>query len=326
MKKNIKLTVFTAVAALTFSTGATAFAENIQGGPQGNFGGPQGNAGGPQGNAGGPQGNFGGPQGNFGGPQGNFGGPQGNFGGPQGNFGGPQGNFGGPQGNFGGPQGNFGGPQGNFGGPQRNFGGPQRNFGGPQREIKGGMQKGGPMGPGGGIDGVAAVLAELVKAGIINQEQSNAISKALINAPAAAKAAAEAEKAAHEKLIADNVGLAWAEIETRLQAGETLGAIAGAAKDALIAALLKEATDRIDAAIAAGRLTAEEATVQKTGLAERITADVASVKIAPGKKVGKVSTPKPAASPSASPGGTNANSTGKVAVKQAKTTTTTKVA
>lgn len=218
--------------------------------------------------------------------------------------------------------------------------------GGPMGGGKGGMQKGGQMGgpqggpmggprdgdggfgmgPRGGIDGVSAVLAELVKAGTITQAQSDAISKALVNAPAAAKAAAEAEKAAHEKLIADTVGVAWADIQTRLQAGETLAAIAGAKKDALIAALVKEATDRIDAAVAAGRMTAEQATMQKTGLAERIAADVASIKKAPAKKVGTAVTPKPAASPSATTGATNAKSKGKVVVKQVKSTTTKKAA
>lgn len=109
--------------------------------------------------------------------------------------------------------------------------------GGPMGGPKGGMQKGGGhhdidfgKGPRGANDGLIAVLAELVKAGTITQAQSDAISKAMVNAPAAAKAAAEARKAAHEKLIADTVGLAWADIETRLKAGETLAAIAGAKK------------------------------------------------------------------------------------------------
>lgn len=233
-------------------------------------------------------------------------------------------------------------------------GGPQ---GGPMGGKKGGMHQGGPMGgpgdrdgdgpgdgdfrggPQGGIDGVAAVLAELVKAGTITQAQSDAITKALVNAPAAAKAAADAQKAAHEKLVSDIVGVAWADIQTRLQAGETLAAIAGAKKDALVAALVKEATDRIDAAVAAGRMTADQATLQKTGLAERIAAMVASPQKAPhaqgapggngkgkGKGNGAVVTPKPAASPSASTGASNAKSKGKVVVKQVKTTTSKKVA
>ena len=222
--------------------------------------------------------------------------------------------------------------------------------GGPMGGAKGGMQKGGPMGgpmgghdddgdfgmgPRGGVDGVAAVLAELVKAGTITQAQSDAISKALVNAPAAAKAAAEAQRVAHEKLIADTVGVAWADIQTRLQAGETLAAIAGAKKDALITALVKEATDRITADVAAGRLTEAQATDLKTGLTERITADVSSIHKAPaamgkggnGKGAkGTLTKPAPAPSASASTGASNAKSKGKVVVKQVKAVTTTKKA
>ena len=255
MKKSIKLTAVTAVAALTLGMGATAFAKDIQGGPMG------------------------------------------------GAKGGMQ--KGGPMGGPGGPMGGHD-DDGDFG-----------------------------MGPRGGVDGVAAVLAELVKAGTITQAQSDAISKALVNAPAAAKAAAEAQRVAHEKLIADTVGVAWADIQTRLQAGETLAAIAGAKKDALITALVKEATDRITADVAAGRLTEAQATDLKTGLTERITADVSSIHKAPaamgkggnGKGAkGTLTKPAPAPSASASTGASNAKSKGKVVVKQVKTTTTTKKA
>ena len=262
MKKSIKLTAVTAVAALTLGMGATAFAKDIQGGPMG-----------------------------------------GAKGGMQ--KGGPMGGPGGPMGGPGGPMGGHD-DDGDFG-----------------------------MGPRGGVDGVAAVLAELVKAGTITQAQSDAISKALVNAPAAAKAAAEAQRVAHEKLIADTVGVAWADIQTRLQAGETLAAIAGAKKDALITALVKEATDRITADVAAGRLTEAQATDLKTGLTERITADVSSIHKAPaamgkggnGKGAkGTLTKPAPAPSASASTGASNTKSKGKVVVKQVKAVTTTKKA
>jgi hypothetical protein len=204
--------------------------------------------------------------------------------------------------------------------------------GGPKGGAKGGMHKGGMhhdddfgKGPRGASDGLIAVLAELVKAGTITQAQSDAISKAMVNAPAAAKAAAEAQKAAHEKLIADTVGLAWTDIQTRLKAGETLAAIAGAKKDALVAALVKEATDRITADVAAGRLTEAQATVRKTGLTERITADISSVHRGKGVK-STLTKPAPAPSASTSAGATNAKSKGKVVVKQVKTTTTKKTA
>lgn len=269
MKKSIKLTAATAVAALALGTGVAAFAADVQGGTTGSQNGTPRQI----------------------------------------------------------------GPMG--GGP---MGGHHDGEGG---DDDGDMRMG--MGPrDGGIDGVSAVLAELVKAGTITQAQSDAITKALANAPAAAQAAAEARKAAHEKLVSDTIGVAWADIQTRLKAGETLAAIAGAKKDALVAALVKEETDRIAADVAAGRLTEAQATERKTGLTERITAEISSVHKAPeakgvmgpmGKKgikgKGGPMGPKPAASPSASTSSTttsSAKSKGKVVVKQVKTVTTKKSA
>lgn len=261
MKKSIKLTALTAVAALTLGTGAVAFAKDVQGGMNGKQGGGH-----------------------------------------------QIGQM------AGGPMGGPGDDDGDFG-----------------------------MGPRDGGAGLAAVLADLVKAGTITQAQSDAITKALANAPAAAKAAADAQKAAHEKLISDTIGVAWADIQTRQAAGETLAAIAGAKKDALVAALVKEASDRITADVAAGRVTDAQATQMKTGLTERITADISSLhkgaagpnQMGPkgmkgGKGKGGLVAPKPAASPSASPsattGASNAKSKGKIVVKQVKAVTTKKSA
>lgn len=266
MKKSIKLTALTAVAALTLGTGAVAFAKDVQGGMNGK--------------------------------------------------------------KSGGHQiGQMGG--GPMGGP----------MGGRDDEGDDDGDFGMGMGPRDGGAGLAAVLADLVKAGTINQAQSDAITKALVNAPAAAKAAADAQKAAHEKLISDTIGVAWADIQTRQAAGETLAAIAGAKKDALVAALVKEQTDRIAADVAAGRLTEAKATEIKTGLTERITADISSLHKGPGamgpmgakgmrggKGKGGLVAPKPAASPSATTGASNAKSNGKVVIKQVKTATTKKSA
>ena len=66
---------------------------------------------------------------------------------------------------------------------------------------------------------------------------------------AAHKAAHDANHAAKEALVATTIGLDVATIKTRLAAGETLGAIAGAKKDALIAALVDFKSKNIDAAV-----------------------------------------------------------------------------
>jgi hypothetical protein len=92
------------------------------------------------------------------------------------------------------------------------------------------------------------------------------------------KAAHEAERAAFEALIAKTIGVDVAVIKTRLAAGETLGAIAGTKKAALIDVIVAEKTKHIDAAVTAGKLTAAQATTMKAGLVAHVTAEVDSVR------------------------------------------------
>ena len=61
-------------------------------------------------------------------------------------------------------------------------------------------------------------------------------------------------------------------------AGETLAAIAGANKDALIAAIVAERTRKIDAKVTEGKITAEQAVILKSDLLTRVTAQVNEVK------------------------------------------------
>ena len=134
---------------------------------------------------------------------------------------------------------------------------------------------------------VASVLAALVTKGTITQAQADAITAALTAAETAARAAKPAmggDRDAHLALIASTLGIDAATIKTRLAAGETLAAIAGAKKDALIAALVADETKRIDAAVTAGKLTAAQATDVKAKLKERVTAQVNSSRPAMGPK------------------------------------------
>ena len=145
-------------------------------------------------------------------------------------------------------------------------------------------------GPGkGAVKGTA--LAELVKAGTITQAQADAITKkfdeqrASMDANKAAnKAARDAHHAAEEALVASTLGIDAATIKTRLAAGETLGAIAGTKKPALISALVALETKEIDARVTAGTLTAAQATTLKANLTDHVTKMVDSVK---GPKDGK---------------------------------------
>ena len=143
-----------------------------------------------------------------------------------------------------------------------------------------------------GLD-LAATLSALVAKGTITQAQADAIIAAADAAKVAAeaartaaRAAAElakplrAEKAAELALISTTIGVDTATIKSRLAAGETLAAIAGAKKDALIAALVADETKRIDAAVTAGKLTAAQATFLKERLVAHVTEEVNEVRTA----------------------------------------------
>ena len=127
---------------------------------------------------------------------------------------------------------------------------------------------------------LAATLSALVAKGTITQAQADAI----VAAANAAKAAADALKpakpdhAATLALISTTIGVDSATIQNRLAAGETLAAIAGAKKDALIAALVADETKRIDAAVTAGKFTAAQATTLKSTLTAHVTDEVNSTR------------------------------------------------
>ena len=134
-------------------------------------------------------------------------------------------------------------------------------------------------------NGLSSILSDLVKKGTLTQAQADALNAAIAAARTAddakrvaGKTAHDAERAALEALVAKTIGLDAAVIKTRLAAGETLGAIAGAKKAALIDALVAEQTKRIDAAVTAGKLTAAQATTMKAGLVAHVTAEVDSVR------------------------------------------------
>ena len=142
-----------------------------------------------------------------------------------------------------------------------------------------------PMAKGGGhAAALAATLSALVAKGTITQAQADAITAAATAAETAKRAAHDADHAAKdadrvalEALISKTIGVDSATVRTRLAAGESLGAIAGAKKAELIAILVADHTKRIDADVTAGKLTAAEATTLKAGLTAHITAEVDQV-------------------------------------------------
>jgi hypothetical protein len=146
------------------------------------------------------------------------------------------------------------------------------------------ITKSGAMGQKGarGFD-LAATLAALVAKGTITQAQADAVTAAADAARVAAETARPAKPMkgdhdAHLAIISTTLGIDSATIKSRLAAGETLAAIAGAKKDALVAALVADETKRIDAAVTAGKLTAAQATTLKSGLVARVTDQINKVR------------------------------------------------
>ena len=73
------------------------------------------------------------------------------------------------------------------------------------------------------------------------------------------------------------IGTTEADLRTKLQAGQTLAQIATAAgktRDGLIAAMVADGNAKIDAAVAAGTITAAQATEKKASLTAHVTAEV----------------------------------------------------
>mgnify|MGYP000113619430 CR=1 FL=1 len=147
---------------------------------------------------------------------------------------------------------------------------------------------------------LASILSGLVAKGTITQSQADAI----IAAHAAADAARDAARPAmgpkggpggpfgdHLTVIASTLGVDTTTVLTRLKAGESLATIAGAKKDALIAALVADETKEIDAAVAAGKLTAAQATTMKANLTTHVTEMVNATAPAGGPKGGMMGDP-----------------------------------
>ena len=139
-----------------------------------------------------------------------------------------------------------------------------------------------PMAKSGGH--AANLAATLSAKGTITQAQADAITAAATAAETAKHAAKDAfhavkdaARAELEVLISKTIGVDSATIRTRLAAGESLGAIAGAKRADLIAVIIADKTKHIDAGVTAGKLTAAQATTLKAGLTAHVTAEVDSV-------------------------------------------------
>ena len=122
-----------------------------------------------------------------------------------------------------------------------------------------------------GKERLGSTLSGLVAKGTITQAQADAINKSLADARTAGKVVMDKNRAAKLAVITSTLGITEEALKTRMKAGDSLATIAGANKDALIAALVAFKTKEINDAQTAGKITADQATRMKTNLTTRVT-------------------------------------------------------
>jgi len=125
-----------------------------------------------------------------------------------------------------------------------------------------------------GKEKLGSLLSGLVSKGTITQSQADAITKALDDAKTAGKAAMDKNRAAQLAVITSTLGITEEALKTRMKAGDSLATIAGANKDALIAALVAYENKEITDAQTAGKITADRATKMKANVTARVTEQV----------------------------------------------------
>ena len=141
-----------------------------------------------------------------------------------------------------------------------------------------------------GTNSFKTILDGLVTKGTITQAQEDAIIAALAAAKPTMGAGGPGgpggfggyrggpmggpNQAAEENVILSTLGITAATLQSDRAAGQSLATIAGAKTQALITALVAAENSEIDAAVTAGRLSAAQATTEKSGVLARVTAEV----------------------------------------------------
>ncbi|OIQ85853.1 hypothetical protein GALL_323030 [mine drainage metagenome] len=121
---------------------------------------------------------------------------------------------------------------------------------------------------------LTAVLSSLVTAGTITQAQSDAITNALASARTTRVNTMSTERNARLNLIASTLGMDAATVQSKLRTGISLASLAGDKTGVLITALVNLESQQIDAAVAAGRMTATQAAAKKANLVAEETREV----------------------------------------------------
>ena len=135
------------------------------------------------------------------------------------------------------------------------------------------------------------VLAPLVEAGTITQAQADAVVAALEEAGPIGRGPGgpgghghgRHHRGAKLETVATTLGITVEELRTQLRSGMSIAEVAGDQTQAVIDALVAEATERIEQGVTDGRLTREEADEKLAGLTEKITEMVNTVRPARGE-------------------------------------------
>jgi nitrogenase subunit NifH len=175
-----------------------------------------------------------------------------------------------------------------------------------------------------GVNPLKSVLDALVTKGTITAAQESAIIAAFDAAKPALPNGGPAggmgrggrvpegatNSAAEDAAILSTLGIDAATLKADRVAGKSLATIAGPKTQALIDALVALENKEIDAALAAGQLTAAQATTQKTNTVARVTAHVNATPGKPGMGMGGMGWGGHGHGPAGAPGtGTTAPST-----------------
>lgn len=124
------------------------------------------------------------------------------------------------------------------------------------------------------ISPIQEALEELVASGTLSQAQVDAVAEALEGQIGVRGFGRGHHGPGHLDTVAEVLGMEVDDLEAALRDGQTIAEVAGDDVGVVTDALIAEANERIDEAVADGRLTADEAAEKRAEVAEKIEAKV----------------------------------------------------
>ena len=113
------------------------------------------------------------------------------------------------------------------------------------------------------------ILGELVTEGVISQDQADAVAERIREAGPFHRAGHR--RGAHLETVADLLDMEPADLTEALRDGQSIADLAGGETQSVIEALVAQATDRLDQAVADEKLTQDEADNKLVEITQRIT-------------------------------------------------------